>query len=150
NPRNVVATWQQDLASGGAALGIVAGVSFDGGDTWQQVVIPGITLVSGGTYQIAADTWLSFAPNGELYHLTLAASLAPGKGSHTIKDNAVLVSKSIDGGLSWSNPIPVVQDESSVRFDDKDSITADPTNSNFVYAVWDRVNNFGTYVQGVT
>jgi ELWxxDGT repeat protein len=150
NPNNVVATWQQDLSSGGGALGIVAGVSFDGGVTWREVVIPGITLVSGGSYQVAADTWLSFAPNGDLYEIALAASVAPGQGSQAIKGNAVLVSKSTDGGLSWSNPIPLVQDESSVRFDDKPSITADPTNSNFVYAVWDRVNHFRPYKQGET
>jgi hypothetical protein len=148
NPKNVVATWQQDLSSAGGALGIVAGISFDGGDTWREVVIPGITLVSGGSYQVAGDTWLSFAPNGDLYEIALAVNAVPGQGSHAVKGNAVLVSKSTDGGLNWSNPTPVVQDGNSVRFDDKPSITADPTNSNLVYAVWDQVNHFSPYKQG--
>jgi ELWxxDGT repeat protein len=60
NPKNVVATWQQDHWSNAAGRGIVAGVSFDGGDTWREIVNPGITLVSGGQYQRAGDTWLSF------------------------------------------------------------------------------------------
>jgi ELWxxDGT repeat protein len=149
NAKNVVAVWQQDLWSNAAGRGVVAGVSFDGGDTWRQVVIPGITLVSGGTYQRAGDNWLSFSPNGDLYEITLAANVTQA-GKLVLKENAVLVSKSTDGGLTWGNPIPVVQDGSSVRFDDKDSVTADPTNSNFVYAVWDRVNNFQSYTQGVT
>jgi ELWxxDGT repeat protein len=149
NPKNVVATWQQDHWSNAAGRGIGAGVSFDGGLTWQEVVIPGITLVSGGQYQRAGDTWLSFAPNGDLYESTLAGNIT--QASHLApKENAVLVSKSTDGGLTWGNPIPVIQDGNSDRFDDKDSITADPTNSNLVYAVWERVNHFSPYVQAVT
>jgi hypothetical protein len=150
NPNNVFAVWQQDLWSNGAGRGIAGGVSFDGGNTWREVAIPGTTLVSGGPYQRGGDNWLSFAPNGDLYEITLAGNITRASGHFVIKDNAVLVSKSTDGGLSWGNPIPVGQDESSVRFDDKDSITADPTNSNFVYAVWERINNFQNGVQGVT
>src|SRR5437773_4358636 len=44
NLKNIVAVWQQDRWSNGGARGLVAGVSFDGGDTWRQVVIPGLTL----------------------------------------------------------------------------------------------------------
>jgi hypothetical protein len=150
NAKNVVAVWQQDLWSNGGGRGVAAGVSFDGGNSWREVVIPGITLVSGGPYQRAADNWLSFAPNGDLYEITLAGNVTSANGHPVIKDNAVLVSKSTDGGLTWGDPIPVVQDESSVRFDDKDSITADPTNSNFVYAVWHRINNFQTANNSVT
>ena len=62
----------------------------------------------------------------------------------------MLVSKSTDGGLTWGAPVAVIQDQSSVRFDDKDSITADPTNSSFVYAVWDQISNFQTANQRVT
>jgi hypothetical protein len=150
NAQNVVAVWQQDLWSNGAGRGIAASVSFDGGNTWREVVIPGITLVSGGPYQRAGDNWLSFAPNGDLYEITVAGNCTAANGHLVIKDNAVLVSKSTDGGLTWGDPISVIQDESSVRFDDKDSITADPTNSNFVYAVWERENNFQTGNNSVT
>jgi hypothetical protein len=105
NARNVVAVWQQDLWSNGAGRGAVAGVSFDGGDTWRQVVIPGVTLVSGGVYERAADNWLSFAPNGDLYEITLAGNITRASGQFVIKENAVLVSKSTDGGLTWGNPV---------------------------------------------
>jgi hypothetical protein len=150
NPNNVVAVWQQDLWSNGGGRGIVDGVSFDDGATWRQVVIPGITLVSGGPYQRAGDNWLSFAPNGDLYEIALAGNCTAANGHLVIKENAVLVSKSADGGLTWGDPVAVIQDENSVRFDDKDTITVDPTNSNFVYAVWERINNFQNGVQGVT
>lgn len=49
DPRHIVEGWQADRWSNGGARGFVAGVSFNGGTTWTQIVIPGITVCSGGT-----------------------------------------------------------------------------------------------------
>src|SRR5438105_5120417 len=67
NANNVVATWTLGVQN------VVAGVSFNGGRTWQQIPLP-LTLCSGGPYLGAADPWLSFAPNGDLYAINLAGS----------------------------------------------------------------------------
>jgi hypothetical protein len=50
------------------------------------------------------------------------------------------VARSVDGGTSWSAPQTLIQDGDQV-FNDKGSITADPTDSHFVYVVWDRVTS---------
>ena len=34
----------------------------------------------------------------------------------------------------------LIRDTNARLFNDKNSMTADPNNSNFVYAVWDRLN----------
>jgi hypothetical protein len=53
--------------------------------------------------------------------------------------SAILVSTSRDGGRTWG-PITTLQRNDSARlFNDKETITADPTDSRFVYAVWDRL-----------
>src|SRR4029453_1968203 len=55
---------------------------------------------------------------------------------------AILVSKSSDGGDTWSEPTTLARDPSDVApflFNDKESITADPNDPNFVYAIWDRL-----------
>jgi hypothetical protein len=49
------------------------------------------------------------------------------------------VSKSDDGGLTWSDPILLIEDDDPRILNDKNSLTADPTDANFVYAVWDRL-----------
>ncbi|HSB77484.1 MAG TPA: sialidase family protein [Candidatus Methylomirabilis sp.] len=146
NPMNIVGSWQQDRWSNGGSRGLVAGVSFDGGATWANVPIPKITLCSGGTqtnggdFQRASDPWLSFAPNGDLYHISLSLDISPpanrpgGNGR-----SALLVSKSTDGGLTWSDPIKLIEDDNPRFLDDKESITADPADANFVYGVWDRL-----------
>ena len=51
----------------------------------------------------------------------------------------MVVHRSTDGGLTWSNPIELICDIDPRFFNDKNTITADPTNSSYVYAVWDRL-----------
>jgi probable HAF family extracellular repeat protein len=130
NPKNIVAEWIDHGFAGN-----VAGASFDGGKTWQNVAIPGIAQCTGGTEPFSADPWLSFAPNGDLY------SIGVGWGG---ANGAFLVNKSTDGGLTWSNPIQLNTTGNPARDDDKPSITADPSNANFVYATWARFTKSGT------
>jgi len=120
NPKNIVAAWNQGLLQN-----IIAAVSFDGGRTWQQVPIP-FTVCSGGALLGAADSWLSFAPNGDLYLSALMAN--------SVDNRAVAVTKSTDGGLHWSGPIPV--SASTDLTPDHPSLTADPTDARFVYVIW--------------
>jgi len=121
-PSNIVAAWIQ-----GPFQNIVAAASFDGGQTWQRVPVP-LTTCAGGQFLIAGDVWLSFAPDGILYGIALAGNAL----------SAVLpeVLKSTDGGLQWTASVP----PGSSNIDppaDHPSITADPTNASFVYAIWD-------------
>lgn len=131
NPANIAGIWQQDRWSDGGSRGLVAGVTFDGGATWTSVVIPRDSRCSDGTYDRTSDPWLSFAPNGDLYAISLALS-------HEAAVSAILVNKSDDGGLTWSNPKTLVHDTNADTFNDKQTITADPTNADYAYAVWDR------------
>jgi hypothetical protein len=64
--------------------------------------------------------------------------------------NAMLVSKSTDGGLTWSAPETLIRDDNPRRFNDKNSMTADPNDSSFVYAVWDRLASIGPVFRGPT
>jgi hypothetical protein len=139
NPRNIVGSVQQDRWSNGGARGHVAGVSFNGGNTWQTVVIPGITLCSGGIYDRSTDPWVTFSPNGVVHQIALSFNDVAPPFEPRDFDHALLASKSTDGGLTWSEPIEVIRDLDANVFNDKESITADPHDSNFVYAVWDRL-----------
>ncbi len=153
---NIVGTWQQDRWSNGGSRGLVAGVSFDSGATWKKVVIPKIDVCSGGTvdnggdFLRASDPWLSFDPKGNLFHVSLAVDLLPAAANRSgaLGKNALLVSKSTDGGLTWSDPITVIRDTDPRFFNDKESITADPVHPGFVYLVWDRVETpLGTVIE---
>jgi hypothetical protein len=139
---NIVGIWQQDRWSNGGARGLVGGVSLDGGTNWAQVIIPGISDCSGGIYDRATDPWVSFSPDGTVHQLALSFNdVAPPfvEGPGGDFDHALLASKSTDGGLTWSAPVEVIRDLDANVFNDKQSITADPHDSNFVYGVWDRL-----------
>ncbi len=136
NPHNLVAVWQQDRWSNGGAQGLVTGVSFDGGFTWARTfahfsLCAGGTAANGGNYDRASDPWVTFGPQGDAYQISLSASA-------DLFTSAILVSKSSSGGVFWSEPITLARDDSFFHFNDKESITADPTDHNLVYAVWDR------------
>ena len=130
NPLNIVGEYQQDRWSDGGARGLVASVSHDGGATWSRVVVPGLTKCSGGIYDRASDPWVSFAPNGDVYAISLSFDVFD---TH----NAIIVSKSTDGGDTWGSPIELTAYDMDGL--DKESITADPRDPNLVYATWDRI-----------
>ncbi|MGH2992304.1 MAG: sialidase family protein [Solirubrobacterales bacterium] len=142
---NIVGMWQQDRWSNGGARGHVLGVSSNGGSRWRQVVLPKVTVCSGGTaanfgnYQRTTDPWVSFGPDGTLHQISLSFNdIAPPFDPEDF-DHALLASKSEDGGLTWTDPEVVIRDLDASVFNDKQSITADPTEADNVYAVWDRL-----------
>ena len=69
-PDNLIGVWQQDRWSTGGARGLVTGVSFDGGRSWERRV-PAFSLcaggnaANGGNYERASDPWVSFGPAGD-------------------------------------------------------------------------------------
>src|SRR6185369_11098547 len=94
----------------------------------------GGTAANGGDYARASDPWVSIGPTGVAYQVAIAFSggtFAPGSV------NAVLASRSLDGGATWSAPATLIRD-GAAAFNDKESVSADPTNGNYAYAVWDR------------
>jgi hypothetical protein len=137
---NVVAVWQQDRWSDGGARGLLSAVSDDGGETWDTTVTPPqFSLCSGGDFERATDPWVSFGPDGAAYFMSLSIDVDPAIfGGH----NAMLVSKSADGGHNWDPPVTLIEEDNPLALNDKNSITADPTNAHLVYAIWDRLELF--------
>src|SRR5437867_10846053 len=147
---NIIGVYQQDRYTFGGARGLAAAVTHDGGATWSSTYPPfsacaGGSEANGGDFQRASDPWVTFAPNGDAYFISLSLTfLGPASATGT----GVLVSKSTDGGDTWSDPVTLVRDTGDADvapffFNDKESITADPFDSNYVYAVWDRLRKPG-------
>ncbi|MGH3337639.1 MAG: sialidase family protein, partial [Propionibacteriaceae bacterium] len=128
--KDIIGGYQQDRWSNGASRGVYASVRYQG--AWVQVAIPGTSECVGGSHLRATDPWVTFSPDGSAYFFTLATSAG--------NDSALLVNKSTDGGLHWSAPITLIEEDSTFNFNDKNSITADPFDSRYVYAIWDRSN----------
>ena len=140
DPRRLAAIWQQDRWSNGSARALVMAWSDDGGRAWTRVGLPfsrcgGGTALNGGNYERATDPWLAWSPGGALHAMSLSTN---GGIFSTGSANAMLASRSLDGGRTWSNPVALILD-SAAAFNDKNAMTADPTDGRYVYAVWDRL-----------
>ena len=138
NPSQFLGAWQQDRWSNGSSRGIVAGVSQDGGATWTLRALP-FSQCAGGGFERATDPWVTFSPDGTAYAMALGST---GGTFGSQSSNAMLVVRSADGGRTWGEPVPLIIDGPSF-FNDKNTITADPADSRFVYATWDRLSQAG-------
>src|SRR5262249_17316020 len=130
NPKNIVATW----FGGFPAVGTVTAVTLDGGKNWQQVIIPVTQSTGGGDlFQSAVDPWLSFAPNGDLYHNSLTGSVGAPHG---------FPPRSAGEGGPPGTSRSVLDYATDTRFQlDKPSVTADPGDARYVYAAWEQTGN---------
>jgi Neuraminidase (sialidase) len=141
NPLHLVSTFQQDRWSSIASQGVLTATSFDGGRTWKRATPPvsecsGGNVGNGGDFKRSTDSWTSIAPNGTAYLATLSLTKAffePGS------QHAIQVSRSTNGGVSWGNPTVLVRDGGETVFNDLPSVTADPTDSRYVYVVWTKI-----------
>jgi len=136
--RNIVAVYQQDRYDNGASKGTTAAVSTDGGVSFTNVQVPTDTRCQGGQFDRASDPWISFGPTGVAHAMSLVTDAAPGGPAG---DNGMVYSRSTTGGLTWGNAIVLIKDSRTRYLNDKNSITADPNDARFVYAVWDRAQN---------
>jgi hypothetical protein len=143
DPDALVGTWQQDRFSSGGASGLLVAYSRDGGASWTVPPLADQPAISNcqdpdgsGTnsdWERATDPWSDISPNGDMWFMSLSFN-----DTRNFR-NAMLVSKSEDGGAHWSEPVTLIDDPNPHVFNDKNSLTADPNDSDLVYAVWDRL-----------
>lgn len=136
DPNHLVGVWQQDRRDeGGGADANLAAVSRDGGLNWRTSMAPFSHCTGGnrgnnGDFERVSDPWITIAPNGDVYQLALVFQLSGTAAGMS-------VSKSTDGGETWSAPT-LLSHDLAPPYSDKGAITADPNDPNFVYVVWSK------------
>jgi hypothetical protein len=143
---NLIGVYQQDRYSNGGSKGTVAAASDDAGVKWHNVAVPTNTRCSdGGEYERASDPWVSFGPDGTAHAMSLVTD--PDAPTGGFGDNGMAYNRSTDGGFTWEPVQMLIEDTSPRYLNDKNSMTADPNDANYVYAVWDRLQQAGGDVQ---
>lgn len=129
--RNVVAVVQNGRDPSGGAQTIAYATSRDGGATWATGNLPGVTTQTGGTFDRASDPVVAFGPDGSVY----VSSLVFDDGSPSA---GVAVSRSVDGGITWGQPVYA---QPQMSGGDKEWIAVDtfPASPHLgrVYVAWD-------------
>ncbi|MBA3914414.1 MAG: exo-alpha-sialidase [Acidobacteriales bacterium] len=129
----LVSAFQTGRIVNGGGTDIGWATSLDGGSTWTHGFLPGVTKGEGtGPYDAASDPAVAYdAAHG----VWMIASLPI---SNTSSTPAVIVSRSVDGGLTWQSPVNVTGNVSS---SDKNWIACDSTSTSpfygHCYVEWD-------------
>ncbi|MGB3949165.1 MAG: exo-alpha-sialidase [Bacteroidia bacterium] len=97
NTQNIVVAWMGYVYNNGSGLTIKVKSSFDGGNNWSSTLfMPHVV----STYK-SADPSLAFDNNGNLFLSYIDYRENPDSGG-------VYLLKSTNGGLSWGNPIKMI------------------------------------------
>lgn len=97
----IIVAAQSGRFNDGGASDIGYSRSTDGGVTWTQGTLPGITTQNGGSYQRVSDASVAY----DALHNVWMISSIPITSSVTVP--VVFVSRSTDGGATWGNPVTV-------------------------------------------
>ena len=125
NGSTLVAAFQTGRISPGGATAIGWATSTDGGNTWANGFLPGLTTGNGnGPYSAASDPAVAYDAKHGVW---MIASLPI---SNTSETPAVVVSRSTDGGFTWNNPVNVGP---NVISSDKNWIVCDSTSTSPFY-----------------
>ena len=144
NGNDLVASVQQDRWNDGGSNGLTNTYSTDGGATWHLATTQppftrceGASAGSPGDFNRGTDPWVSWSSDGKIVYSISDSFNANGPGFGGA--SSIIVSRSIDGGVTWQTPVTARLDTSFTVLNDKESVTADSLNPNDAYAAWDRL-----------
>jgi hypothetical protein len=156
NPQNVVIGYQEGRVDGGGDATNGYAVTFDGGQTWTNGEMPGLTSypdqTTTGPFDRASDAVVAFGPNNDVYFSSLvfnseSSSLHTGNGNVDSLGQAarsgMAINVSHNGGRTWSGPV-FFDDDQLDGLNDKNWVVVDNSSAaghhkGRVYVVWDRV-----------
>jgi hypothetical protein len=93
----IVSAFQVGRVFGGGSSNIGWATSTNGGASWTNGFLPGITTNAGGPYLQVSDPSVAFDAQDNVWLISTLGISAAGAD--------VLTSRSTNGGLTWSNPI---------------------------------------------
>ena len=131
NPSEIVGVSQQDRWPDGGARGLTSWRSTNGGSSYSKLPDVPWAACQGGPARFtrATDPWVTYDAGGNLYFL--------GQQIDTAALGISAVSVSTWNGSAWGTPKTLIEDVGTRGvFNDKISITGDPTRAGYAYATW--------------
>jgi hypothetical protein len=95
----IVGAFQEGRFNNGGATNVGWARSANGGSTWTHGNLPGTTTFAGGTYARVSDPSVAYDAR---HNVWMVSSLGINSSAVGV---AVLVSRSTNGGATWTNPV---------------------------------------------
>jgi hypothetical protein len=133
NPTEIVGASQQDRWPDGGARGLTAWRSTNGGTSWTKTPDVPWSACQGGPARFGrvTDPWVSYDKAGNLYFI--------GQPIDSAELGLSAVAVATWDGTTWKGPQLLIEDRGDRGvFNDKVSITGDPTRAGYAYATWIR------------
>lgn len=135
----------QDRSNLQDSLGVILLYTADNGDTWDQAHIPlsrcsdSVTGHSLPDFQRSGKPCVAFDANGSNAYLSCVSNnirLESPSDTSPHRDEAIILTRSQDGGTSWNEPQLVFGDDGADHWLRSPTIWADTAINNAVYALW--------------
>jgi hypothetical protein len=133
NPNEIVGVSQQDRWPDGGARGLSAWMSTNGGTSWTKLPDVPWAACQGGPQRFGrvTDPWVSYDAGGNLYFIGQPIDSAE------LGLSAISVTTWNRTTNTWNPPRLLIEDVGDRGvFNDKVSITGDPTRVGYAYATW--------------
>jgi hypothetical protein len=131
NPSQMVGATQQDRWPDGGARGLTSWNSLNGGVSWAKMADVRWSACQGGPQQFGrvTDPWVSYDKSGRAYFI--------GQPIDSAELGLSSIAVTSGNGTSWAAPTTLITDNGDRGvFNDKVSITGDPTRAGYAYATW--------------
>ena len=138
----IVAAFQAGRFFDGGASDVAFATSTDGGTTWTQGFLPGITKVlnTANPYDRVSDPSVAFDAR---HNVWLISSLAIVDVPGGISGAAVVVSRSTDGGQTWGTPVVVASASGNSDLDKNWTVCDNTPTSPFYGNCYTEFDDFG-------
>ncbi|KJK46632.1 hypothetical protein UK23_22985 [Lentzea aerocolonigenes] len=133
NPAEMIGASQQDRWPDGGARGLSSWISHNGGASWSKLPDVPWSACQGGPTRFGrvTDPWVTYDKAGNAYFIGQPIDSAE------LGLSAISVT-SLDRSTGTWRPPQIIQEDNGDRFvfNDKVSITGDPTRAGYAYATW--------------
>jgi hypothetical protein len=133
----VVSAFQVGRTSDGGGANLGWATSTDGGLTWTNGLLPGITTAQGGPYDRVTDASVAYDARHNVWLISGVALLGAN-----VLGKAIVVSRSADG-LTWDNPVAVAVASGKSDFDKNWTVCDNHTGSPFFGNCYTEFDDFG-------
>jgi hypothetical protein len=131
NPSEITGVAQQDRWPDGGARGLTSWMSTNRGTSWAKLPDVAWAACQGGPERFGrvTDPWVSYDKGGNLYFI--------GQPIDSAALGISAISVTTWDGTNWKPPTILIEDVGDRgAFNDKVSITGDPTRAGYAYATW--------------